>query len=145
MKPDLGRAYPIDWTGYPPHMAPLDLPIWRRYLKLNHPTWIRAYFDAALGDGADVPAGGDPAMEKMWSRITRKRTDVIIETATGWLIIEIRHNAGLGAIGAILGYKALWEADPPDPRPLEILILTNLADRDTLAAAKAADVPIFPL
>jgi len=141
MKPDLGRPYPIDWNGYPPHMAPLDLPIWRRYLTQPHPTWIRAYFDAALGQGADVPVGGDAAAETMWTRITRKRTDVIIETVTGWIIIEIRHNAGLSAIGTILGYQALWNQDPVDQRPLEILVVTNLADRDTLAAAAAAAVP----
>lgn len=143
MSPDLGLPYFPDWPGAPPHMAPLDLPLWRRYQKSTAHTWIAVYFDVAIGEGAPLAANGDRATLDMWQRITRQRADVVTLSRLGWTIVELRPNAGPSALGSLLSYRALWQQDPPDKQPLAILLVTDQVTRDLRLAATKLGVPLL--
>lgn len=142
MKPDLGDVFPPTWAGAPPHMSPQDLPIWNRYRDKHMMEWSAVYYDTALGVGGTLPDGEDAAAAAMWQRITRKRADAIIYTGREWIIVEVRANAGPGALGSILTYLALWRADPPDHLPVRGIVLTDRMDADTAHAAAATGIPV---
>ncbi len=143
MPPELGNPYPPRWGGIPPHMAPQDLLLWERarpQLAAQVTSW---YFDAAVGQGN--PAAGDPAdkFNRAWERLTRKRIDAVGDAGSHWLIIEVRPNAGLGALGAIQTYRSLWERDPPDTRPAVGMIVTDRLEPDTHRTAINAGIQLL--
>ena len=143
MPPDLGQPYLPTWDGAPPHMAPRDLPLWRRYRQSTARFWTAVYFDVALGEGAPLPTNGSRLTLDMWQRITRQRADVVTLSRAGWTIVELRPNAGPSALGTILSYRVLWKADPPDRRPLAILLVTNQTTQDLELAATKLGVPLL--
>ena len=125
MPPTLGRAFPPSWDGYPPHMSPKDYTLWQPYRRDHLPTATALYFDVALGRGEIPDAPALPPIEAMWSRVTSFRADCIIDSPRSWTLVELRDNAGAGALGAVLLYADLWAADPPDARPITLELVTN--------------------
>lgn len=106
---------------------------------------IALYFDVALGTGAPVPEGTAPDVARAWTRMTALRADVVVEFADRWLIAELRGHAGVSALGAVLSYIQLWRQDPPDPRPVDGVIVTDFLNGDVVFAAEAAGVPTVGL
>ena len=66
----------------------------------------------------------------MWWRLTMKRIDVVAETKKEWHIIEIRPRATSTAVGRLLQYRDMWTADPPDQRPVRLILTTDTPDPD---------------
>lgn len=140
MPPDLGFRYPPTWSGNPPHMAPQDLPLWQRIREQFIPRVSAWYFDTAVGEGAAPPEESQDTFALAYQRLTRKRIDAVGDAVDVWLLIELRPNAGLGALGAIQTYRSLWERDPPDTRPVEAYLVSNRAEPDTIRTATNAGV-----
>lgn len=140
MPPDLGTPYPPSWSGRPPHMADQDLPLWTRAKPTFDADALTYYYDVAVGEGAGSPQHPDDPIAAGFFRLTRKRIDAVIETATAWHIIEVRPNAGLGALGAIQTYRSLWERDPPDTKPVRAFLVTDRLDTDVATTAVNANV-----
>jgi hypothetical protein len=125
MPPTLGRLFPPDWQGHPPHMSARDFQLWRRFQALQPTLATGYYFDVALGNGDPHTEGASPDTVEMWARLTRFRADALADTGAGWILIELRESAGAGALGALLTYAHLWTADPPDTRPTALWLVTN--------------------
>lgn len=130
MPTTLGQKYAVAWAGYPPHMSTEDEQIW----KVAKPDLTKGalgiYYDVGLGGQTIVPPDTPPNLAGMWLRNTQKRVDVLLEFKAAWHIIELRHNASATAFGRIMQYRKLWEADPPDKRPVMLTIVTNRYDPD---------------
>lgn len=135
MPPHLGAQYSPTWAGNPPHMATRDLALWQRALPKLAPRVRWWHYDAAVGDGSGPPA--DPtdatAVGFWWS--SRKRIDAVGFCGDHWLLVEVRPNAGLGALGAIQTYRSLWERDPPDTLPVVGMIVSDRAEPDVIRTA----------
>lgn len=130
MVPRLGPRFDPWWRGHPPHMSTGDFALWQRYVAGQPLRFASVYFDVALGSG-DMSAGPGPgSVAGMWMRLTSFRADVVGETVAGWTLIELREDAGPGALGSLLVYAALWKADPPDVRPLSLMLVTDRVHPD---------------
>lgn len=140
MPTTLGNRYLPTWRGYPPHMSQDDYPLWQKYKNEALKDAIAVYYDVGLGGQAEVPEGVTPDMALMWLRNTQKRADVVIETTQEWKIIELRSQATGAALGRLLMYRDLWKKDPPDSKPVSVLLVTDRYDNDVLETAKAVDV-----
>lgn len=142
MSVDLGPSFPPDFLGIPPHVSTEDLVIWEEFRRLHAKDYVRFYFDVALGTGEDSPAGTRPSVAEAWKRLTRFRADVVGDTGQEWHLIELRPNAGPGAIGAMQTYSTLWLVDPPDRRPVRSIIVTDRCASDILVVARLAGVEV---
>lgn len=140
MPPDLGFRYSPTWSGNPPHMALQDIPLWIRCREQFIPRVTGWYFDAAVGEGAGLPQDPADSIALAYYRLTRKRLDAVGDAGSVWLLLELRPNAGLGALGSIQTYRSLWERDPPDTRPVEAWLITDRAEPDTMRTAINAGV-----
>ena len=130
MPTDLGPPFPPHFRGIPTHMGTRDYAIWQRYHTLHWQSFLRFYFDTAVGNGAIIPEGTPPRMAAGWTRLTQKRIDVIgIRTDAVW-VIEVRDSAGTSALGAIMSYLHLLRDDNPFSLPLRGAILTDHSDGD---------------
>jgi hypothetical protein len=130
---ELGKAYGLDFAGHPAHMSAIDFVLWRRLRARGDFVFDRVFFDVGVGAGA-VP-DGEVSVEVAvaWRRLTRHRIDVVGETASGWTLVEIRGAAGPGAIGSLLTYRSLWRDDPPDDRPVHLVLVTDLFPENLLS------------
>lgn len=142
MLPDLGQPYSPTWQGTPPHMAPRDVPLWRRYQAKHAHTWTSVYYDPALGEPAPAPEGQTSEQLDMWQRITRLRADAVIFTGTAWIIVEVRPSAGPSALGSLYAYLTTWRAEPPDQRPVSALLVTDQVTLDLTLTAVKLGIPI---
>lgn len=133
MKPELGRLYAPTWRGVPPHMARRDLPLWSRFLDELGNKYTGFFYDAALGDGTDPGPDQPDEFRYAFVRLTRLRADAIGVQPTNWTLFEVRPNAGAGALGALVTYRALWMEDPPDVRPLNAVLITDTIRPQLLA------------
>lgn len=143
MPVDLGKFFPNDWRGRPPHMSSQDLPLWDRFQDKFGSEFLGFHFDAALGTPSEVPAGTEPNMVKMWTRLTSKRIDAVGVKSDSYWLIEVRPEAAAGALGTILTYRAAWLKDPPDNKPITSVIVSNVFDPDIIENAKAFDITLI--
>lgn len=125
MKPDFGGAFDPSFGGRPAHMSAVDFILWQRF-KVRFPLpFERVYFDVAVGPGAPGGPGVEQKVLDAWTRITRQRVDVVGELPASWTLVEVRGNAGPGALGSLVVYRNLWQEDPPDPRALTLWLVTD--------------------
>jgi len=143
VKPELGRSQSPAWRGVPPHMARRDLALWYRFLDRHGSEYQAIFYDVALGDGTDPGPDQLPEYRFGFIRLTRLRADAIAVRPAGWTLFEVRPAAGAGALGAIVTYRALWEADPPDKRPLEAILITDTIKPELRPIYAGQDVRIL--
>jgi len=142
MSVDLGPSFPIEWEGIPPQISSEDLLLWERFRKVHAKDYVRFYFDVALGSGELSGPGVSENVAKAWTRLTKFRADVVGDTGTEWHLIELRPNAGPGAVGAIQTYSTLWLSDPPDSRPLKSIVVTDRCSADIRVVGRLAGIEI---
>jgi len=140
--PTLGPRLPPEWAGIPAHMATQDFAVWQRgrgALSLLVDAW---HFDVTVGDGLAAAGIATPDLVAALSELGRKRIDAVGIQADAWLLIEVRHRAGPGAIGALILYRSLWERDPPDSKPARALLVAGEIDPDTHLTAINRDIEV---
>jgi len=117
-------------------MAGEDYELWKRWKPNAIKDAIALYYDVGVGGITDVPEDTTPEMARMWLYNTQKRIDVLIETEKEWKIVELRARASSAALGRIMMYKKLWNDDPPDKRPIKLIIVSDTRDPDVLSTAE---------
>lgn len=130
MAVDLGPSFSVEFAGTPPQISTDDLLLWETFRRLFRSDYLRFYFDVSVGTGEDSPPNVSGKVAAAWRRLTRFRIDVVGEKSTGWDIIELRPNAGPGAIGALATYTSLWFEGPPDGRPIQAVLISDRCASD---------------
>lgn len=142
MSVTLGPSLPPNWEGIPPHVSSDDLVLWEQFRRLFAKDYERFYFDVALGSGEDSPSTVRPSVADAWKRLTMFRADVVGDTGSEWHLIELRPNAGPGAVGALQTYATLWLTDAPDKRPLKPILVTDRCSGDIRKVAALSGIEV---
>lgn len=142
MAVDLGPAFAPDWEGIPPHISSQDLPLWREFRRRHAKDYVAFYFDASVGEGEAADGAVSEAVAGAWRRLTKLRIDAVGDTGTEWHIIELRPNAGPGAVGSLQSYSALWFGGPPDARPVRAILVTDRCSEDMKLVARLAGMEV---
>ncbi|GAH88516.1 unnamed protein product [marine sediment metagenome] len=136
----LGDTYSSSWKGKPPHMLPVDVPVWHDFLDKYGDAYLHFYYDVALSTKPkppDLPVG---AMLTMWKKSFGKRIDAVGEMRNTVHIIEVTEQAFLRSLGQILVYAELWRVDPPIKKPFLPYIVCRTIDEDVLWTCQAYGV-----
>jgi hypothetical protein len=142
MSVDLGPKFEPSFEGIPPHVSSEDLVLWEEFRRRSSKDYIAFYFDVSLGTGEEPGPGVSENVGKAWQRLTRFRADVVADTGTEWHLIELRPNAGPGAVGSVQTYTTLWTIQPPDARPVVPIIVTDRCSQDIRTVAQLAGVEV---
>lgn len=143
MKPELGDPFVPGWMGYPPAMPTGDYEIWIRYRHELVGNFHEIFFNVRIGEPTPFPADTPPEMAVMVRALSRRRIDVVAHNDLHWLLVELKFNAGTEALGQIMLYKALWDLDPPDNKPVSLAIVSDRANKDLIRACKYYNVGLF--
>jgi len=139
---DLGPKFDPGFEGIPPHVSSEDLVLWEEFRRRSAKDYVAFYFDVSLGSGEEVAAGTNENVARAWQRLTRFRADVVGDTGSEWHLIELRPNAGPGAVGSIQTYATLWTVGPPDGRPVKAIVVTDRCSRDIRTVAQLAGIEV---
>ena len=143
MPTTLGKAYPVDWRGKPPHMLKTDIPVWWRFLEQEGGGFLNLYYDCLLGGPFLSPEDEKDNMKRMWRANLSKRADAIAETPDEVWIIEVASDPGLRSVGQIQVYLSLWMEDPKIAKPEKLVLVCERLDPDLGAAAARFGILIF--
>lgn len=143
MKPTLGNSYPPEWAGYPLQLSDNDLALWIRFRELYATDFLHFYFDVKVGEATMFIEGLEEDMLRVVDQVSRRRIDVVGEKDNEYWIMELRENAGPGAIGSVLTYLTLWNDDPPDNKLATPVIITNYTDKNLVHVCSKLNIIIL--
>jgi hypothetical protein len=133
----LGNPYTPDFSGRPPRMSQEDFPIWLSWFPAHRDRALALYFDVGLGLPDELPQSDDADQLLGWIRNTQKRADVLVLRDSDVLLVELRFNAQLNAIGRLLGYVELLRDDNPFRLPIIPVLATNRRDSEVERLARS--------
>lgn len=116
-------------TKYP-HMLPGETRIWDRFLDLHGMPDGEVDYDVHLGEGVAVDPSWPFWMTRVVQQLSTHRADVVVERSDEVVIIEVKRVAGMGAVGQLLGYEALYLKQFGVDRPVRLLCVCERTEAD---------------
>ncbi len=108
-----------------PHMFPLDIEIWERFLSHYSDDYSGFSYDVKVGTGVPVREGTPENYARMQEILSKYRIDAIGTRSSGIDIIEVKPEAGTIAIGQVVTYTSLYRRDLSPTLPIRGVIVTN--------------------
>lgn len=125
----VGR-FPFTRLAKYPHMQPLDVAVWTRFIE-SHPDYFETVdYDIAVGKGAAVDPSHAPEIQYDHTILTQKKIDVVGYRGDSRTIVEVKPIANMRALGQIIAYSHLYAEDHPEAGPLTRLIVAGEMERE---------------
>lgn len=115
---------PIKLRRYP-HMFPLDVVIWERFLEAYGTEYTGFDYDVKVGQGSDIVPGTPEKYARMQDILSKYRIDVVGYKASQISIIEVKPEASTVAIGQIVSYLELYKRDAVPTLPVTGVIISD--------------------
>jgi hypothetical protein len=121
-----------------PHMFPLDIAIWERFIDTHGNEFLGFDYDVKVGSGTKPDKRVPDAYYRMQRILSKYRIDCVGYKRDAIYIIEVKPEAGTIAIGQIETYTRLFKRDIKPDLPIIGCIVTDriLPDMEYLTEAK---------
>lgn len=90
-----------------PHMKPLDVAIWERFVVKYPNLFTMVIYDYHVGEGADFLPTGTETPDGRENRLYQKKIDVLGFKVDEMSIIEVKPRADIKALGQVITYEKL--------------------------------------
>ncbi len=136
-----GSIFPATKLFKYPHMFPLDIAIWERFLDSHGADFLGFDYDVKVGSGTTPIEGLGDKYARMQSILSKFRIDVVGFKRNSIYIIETKPNASASAIGQVDTYTKLYTRDFTPTIPVIGCIVTDnqLPDMDYLTKEKGIE------
>ncbi len=133
-----GTIHPPEKLAKYPHMFPLDIPIWERFIDNFGADFLSVAYDVKVGSGTPPIDGLGDKYAAMQAILSKYRIDVVGFRSDAIWIIETKPDAGNIALGQIDIYTYLYKRDLQPTLPVVGVIVTDreLPDVREFAAFK---------
>lgn len=128
-----------------PHMLPHETLIWDRFIAVYGLPEGDVDYDVHLGKGAEVNPLWPSWMVRMVRQLSTHRADVVVTRPDEVLIIETKSIAGMGAVGQLVGYEALWLQEHGVDRPVNLLCVCERMEADIRTVFKFYGIEVIEL
>lgn len=128
-----------------PHMLPHETRVWDRFLEVYGLPEGDVDYDVHLGEGAEVDATWPDWMVSMVKRLSTHRADVVVSRPDEVIIIETKSIAGMGAVGQLVGYEALWLKQYGVDRPVRLLCVCERMEADIRGVFEFYEIEVVEL
>ena len=129
--------------GSYPHLAPVDVAIWSRFIAENPQRFLRVWYDFRIGDEDAGDPDVAPRTNENWWDLTYWRIDVVAEDAKKFYVIEVKPLANSKAIGQALSYAKIFEEDEKPGKPVVPVVLTDRLIATTARCAEHCGVELW--
>lgn len=126
-----------------PHMKPLDVAIWERFIDQNPNAYETVQYDFNVGDPPPFNTLMDDGEDLNQDALYRLKIDVVGKKGNSIDIIEIKPSAGASAIGQVQSYQKLYIRDKWGVGKIGMVILTNKIMPNMDYLAKSAGVRLI--
>lgn len=116
-----------------PHMLPAETRRWDLFLAQHGMPEGEVSYDVHLGEGAPIDPSWPGWMAGMVKTLSTHRVDVVIERPDEVVIVEVKGVAGMGAVGQLVGYEALWMKERGVDRAVRLLLVCERVEADMLS------------
>lgn len=125
------------------HMKPVDVEIWEAFLRAYPNAYESVIYDQPVGTGSPIPEGTPDNIALDMKMLTQWKIDVVGFIDDEVHVIEIKPDAGLSALGQVLGYAYLFRKEHPEHSKVVPVILTNQIRPDMPELTKAQGVRLM--
>jgi len=119
-----------------------DSIVWTRWLRRNVGVLKHVWYDVHVGAPVRVPTDLPPEMLAVSRAVTRKRIDAVGYTGTDYWVIEVKPFGGFTALGQIVAYRRLFDAEYPPPRPPIGVLVCEMLDPDMIDDYERASIRV---
>lgn len=113
-----------------PHMLTEDNTVWNKFLTKDAYKIKEVWYDVRVGQPVLLAVGATDLERRIAAGLTRKRIDVVCKVGEGFWVVEIKPYASMLAVGQVISYKRLFEAEYPDVEPVIPVIVCDNIDED---------------
>jgi len=130
LSPFLGPIYPPSWRGRYPHLMPVDLAIWNRFMDKYAADFVGFQYDVTVGEGAKAPEGASDADKYLLWSLTVKRIDCLGIRKDRVIVFEVKPRLGMAAIGQMVSYYVLWLRQYGRPPAVQVATVCEQSEPD---------------
>lgn len=125
----VGR-FAFDHLSKYPHMQPLDVAVWERFISTHPDYFERVDYDVLVGTGVEPTGKHDANVEAGYQTLTQKKIDVVGYKDGKTTIVEVKPIANMRGLGQIIVYSHLYADDHQEAGPLTRLIVAGEMERE---------------
>ena len=127
------------------HMLPRDYETWSMFLVRRILELDEVWYDVHVGRPMLAPEGSPEYILKVIAGVSRKRIDVVARLQDIHYLIEVKPHANMEAVGQVLVYRQLFNAEFDEPKVIFPMVVSKTADADVLKEADRQGVMIYPM
>jgi len=144
--PALGEQF----LRFYPGLIPIEASLWRTWLREHEGEYDRFEYNVRVGEGVNVPERPlteDPELDRrlreayrLW---TQKKIDVVGFRGPSYTIFEIEERPGTRALGQLLTYRRLLNAQRPPTAETSLALVARRLGHDMRETFLEHGVAIF--
>ena len=119
-----------------------EIELWQRFLVAHPDRFTELEYDVRVGQGAEIPAGFTPSLNRMAEALTKQRIDAIGTSGADRTIVEVAPSAGTDSLGQLLVYRQLWASEHPGEVQPKLMLVTDVDRPDIRSVAQAEAVEL---
>ncbi len=128
-----------------PHLLPVDIPVWERFLKLHGADYDRFEYDIRVGLGRDPGPTFGKNIRQMGIDLSQRRIDAIGHKIDRIDLFEITRRAGLKALGQCRAYFHLYNVTFKPALPIRMNMICEEIGTDLAQVYLDGPVKMFIL
>ena len=134
---------PPTWRGHYRHMQKRDAAVWEKFLERHAAEFLGFAYDVALGGVVLQLDGVSDEERRGWQYTTALKIDAAGYQSDRVLIIEVRPEAQVSALGAAIAYTLVARRDRVFPLALAPAIVCEYVQPDVKWAAQQLGVLVL--
>jgi hypothetical protein len=139
----MGIIYPYGRLGSYAHMKPRDIAIWERFIDEYPDAFEKCEYDVFVGDPPAFNTLWDNDEDKNQDALYRLKIDVLGHSPGRMDIVEVKPEAGPGAIGQLEGYYKLFMRDMAAGATVGKVLVTDMERPNMRYLCEQAGVALF--
>ena len=141
-------VFPLEWeplarTGRYRHMARRDAAVWERWLDKYGGGFEAVAYDVALGGILPTDPAATDAQRVGWQYATALKIDALVRTPAYWLVLEVRPESSVSAVGAALVYRLMLQRERLTALPVRAGLVCETLHPDIAWALTALTLAAF--
>ena len=136
------KAYLLGLTQFPQMTANESL-IAHQWLMANADNFDDVEFNVRVGNALELGPGFDPAIQRQAALLSQKRIDIVGFLGNTVTIVEVKLRISLSALGQLLGYSLLWQAENPTVAGINLVAIGHDALIDVVEILQAHGIAVF--
>jgi hypothetical protein len=129
-----------------PALTPIEDAVAKAWLTKHATEYDSVDFNVRVGSGIQLPDSSPDYMKLYARQATTKRCDMVLHKGTEATIVEVKIRVGGSALGQLLLYKRLYQADHPEVTAVHLIAAGQTIEPDVQEAYDELNIPVelFP-